>query len=227
MNNKASSEKCTATPHDSRRLQYIVNEQGVNLLTLKYDVANRLSQLSDGTRTVYYSFENSGMFSGLSSVSQIVATTDNSIPSMRWAYAYYDGQLAAPLYTIAEPSPTGNGISTLSLGYDSNGRVTSQLSSSGNLTTFTYGFGNTITRIFDKNRKQVDFHIFYFDTLNRGTGIGDAEGHRSIITYEDTFNPYNNILPFNPDQPTSIMQPDGKMKELQYDKFGNLTQTRE
>ena len=141
-----------------------------------------------------------------------------SPPPMRWSYSYYDGELSAPLYTISEPSPTGSGVSKLTLGYDTQGRVTSQQSSSGNLTTFKYGSSNTITKVFDKTGKLVDYRDYFFDAQQRGTGIGDAEGHRSIIQYGDPANPY---------KPTTVIQPDGKSAQYQYDAFGNVMKMTE
>ena len=88
-------------------------------LNFTYDPAGHVTQVSDGTRTVHYSFTG-GLLTG------VIDAADRS-----WIYAY-----TGTTRLVAVTEPLGN--TPMTQAYDANGRVASQMDAAGNLATYAY-----------------------------------------------------------------------------------------
>ncbi|MFI5385565.1 MAG: RHS repeat-associated core domain-containing protein [Fimbriimonadales bacterium] len=134
------------------RISKIDDANGVPLLTLGADVNNNIISASDRYgRSVYYHIAQvSGVNIGqgyqqvyplVDQVSQIVPTGTSSPPA-RYVHSYqlYSNQEGAEmlpyLHTISVPSPTGSGMSTTTINYDSMGYVSTIVDSNGNTSQF-------------------------------------------------------------------------------------------
>ena len=201
-----------------RRLQTIANNAGT-LLTVDYNANQYISRIRDNSREVDYTYDlpytlgDSVTPGQLIAVSQVVSL--NASAPKKWGYSYMLSYPYQFISTISQPNPNGSGSdSTWTMQYDLQGRISSQNDPMGNIYNFNYSNDHTLVTVYDPTgTKLIDSHSYFFDSQSRGTGSCDNEGHRTLIKYEDTANPY---------KPTTIIKPDGTSTTFQYDLYGNL-----
>ena len=212
----------------SRRLQSVTDvASGTVLLTLTYNASGYLNTVTDAyNRQIAYTFAKTAGFPSaaeLTQVSQIVpASTYN--PPLRSGYAYASYTVPATSTTvplmasISVPSPTGSGLATASLTYDTQGRVASHIDANGNIDAYTYNpitanGGSTLIQTKNPQGVVVLSYTQNFDAKGRETGTTDSAGNSNVIVYGDTANPY---------QATSVSDAMGRTSTMTYDGFGNV-----
>lgn len=203
------------------------------LLTFDYDENDRLESVTDAyDRKVTYTFETD-YFGGteqitcLTAVSQI-ASTDATNPPARATYDYdvFDGYAVFEeqphLISISFPSPTGTGMSTQTVNFDTTtGKVSSLVDANGNQRVYTYLTGTT-TKVEVKNSSNTveQWWIQHFEPIAQGaefyrsTGVEDSDSNRTTLVYND-----NDV----PCSPTSVTDKSGAVTLYTYDSNGNVS----
>lgn len=200
------------------------------LLTFDYDENDRLESVTDAyDRKVTYTFETD-YFGGteqitcLTAVSQI-ASTGTTNPPARATYDYdvFDGYAAFEeqphLISISFPSPTGAGMSTQTVNFDtSTGKASSIVDANGNQRVYTY-LTSTTTKVEVKNSSNTveQWWIQHFEPISefyRSTGVEDSDSNRTTLVYGD----YN-----APCSPTRVTDKSGMVTLYYYDSHGNVS----
>ncbi|MDQ7065919.1 MAG: RHS repeat-associated core domain-containing protein [candidate division KSB1 bacterium] len=213
-------------------------------LTFTYDAENRLTGVSDGTRTVAY--QHTG--------SNLTGVTDASGKTTTYAY---DEAHSIPGLLTSKTLPRGN--VPYSQTYDAEGRVVTQTDANGNKHRFQYNktrtpmetvvtdaFGNTETYFHDAEGKNTAiqsktgqtitqgydgtgrrnaltdrnnnaFSYTYHDPSGLATQINRADG--SIVSLEYTAREVAGLMFYDP---AAITFPDGTREQFTYDASGNL-----
>ncbi len=229
-------------------LSQITDKNGSALLTISrsssgtYPVVNWISSVTDRYgRSVYY---HTGVYATqnvptgytqnygeLDHVSQIVPTGTVSPPD-RYVYGYEDvangeNSEAVPfLHTLTVPSPTGSGVSTATINYQSDtDYVTSTVDPNGNVTAYSAVDGSdTKWTVTDAHGNLLYSSTSGFDQNMNTTGTTDGAGRSTTSsTYADPNDPY---LPSQVQDGNGIVVggAGGKGTWLYtYDKFGNVT----
>lgn len=193
---------------------------GMALLTLSYDMDHDLKSVTDAYgRKIVYTFGTPDGFPTLSvtpsllSVSQIAPAGTNSPPvRRRFDYTNFFGEPELTALTV--PSATGAGTATTHINYDADGKVTSVQDANGNRRVYTYGSGSTEVQVRNAAGTLVASWSQQYDGDGRDVGTTDALGHANHVAYED---------PLNPDSPTRITDENGKVTQIAYDQYGNVT----
>ncbi len=225
----------TTRTYTLRNLKTIRDSAGSPLLTLATDSNGNFVSASDRySRSVYYSveiFANANVTAagaptqvfGLTQASQIVATGTSSPPT-RYQYTYAltgnsDGTEQIPtLKTISVPSPTGTGMSTATINYNADGRVTSLVD----------GNSNTVAIINDPsiNRAEIQFkdpsatvvekRFLDFDAKMNLTQVRDASGTVVSTKSFSGTNPY---------KATAVTDATSHTWNYSWDQYGHLLTT--
>lgn len=227
----------------AKGLTSITDSANVALLTVGYDSNARTVSVSDRySRSVYYTvanFANTGVPSyvptqtndELTQVSQIV-TTGTSTPPIHFQYGYQNygnTELAAVetipyLHTISVPSPTGTGMSTATINYDSIGEVTDTVDANGNKTVYSAAMVSTpyphyvsnSGRVQVKNPSGTVIYQYdkYFDSRMSETKLVNGAGQTVYTkTYGDANTPY---------AVSSITDGNGRTWGFTFDAFGHM-----
>ncbi len=202
------------TWNGQRALQTVKDAtSGTALLTLAYNANGNLSTVTDAYgRQVDYTF-STDQFTGatiLMSVSQI-ATAPGAPAHETYGYSPLNG--SSLLSSVTFPSPTGNGTSMDSLGYDGNGRVIFFTDANGNTTDYTYNGGSTQVQTLSPTGSIVLSYAETYDSMGRETGTSDAAGYDTQIAYTDANNPY---------KPTQVTDKLGHITTYTYDPYGHV-----
>lgn len=169
----------------ARRLRGAVDSRDRKpLLTLLYDGNGNLSDVKDNLgATIHYRFGPSPGVPGASllAVSTVLtAASPNGLS--RYVFTYAAGGGRTLLKTISVPDPGGPGRSTNTIQY-LDGKVVAHVDANGNRHALTYGDGHTLVQIAGPDGKVVSFWTQNFDALGRDTGVTDALGHSTRVTY--------------------------------------------
>jgi len=171
----------------------VTNDHGNVLFVCTYDANNKLQMITDDSgRSVNYTFSQPDGISipCLFSVSQFNTTT------ALWQYGYtaYAGfsPCGAPplLQSILSPSPTGNGMNSLSFTYDDCGRVIAEHDPGGNILSFSYTGGSTCVTTTDTLGTLIATKTQNFTQQGFNAGYTDSSGANVTIAYADANNPY-------------------------------------
>ncbi len=206
------------------RLDEIDDSAGQWLVTLGISsVTGQYSSVNDRYgRSVYYTSAPNFPWTILGDVSQVVATGSSTQP-VRYRHTYLqidNGEgLGIPyLQTLAQPSPTGTGLSTRTFNYTSRGYIDNIVDGNGNKTVFTQTPGNTTkVSLTDPQGNVVRAWTESFDNTMSDTGSLDANG-QSTVTY--AYGDPND--PFVPSSETINMAGGSKTWTCTYDRYGNL-----
>ncbi len=169
----------------ARRLRSIVDSRDKKpLLTLLYDPSGNLSDIKDaqGT-TVHYRFglAADAASPALLAVSTIFTAAQPNALS-RYKFTYISGNGRTLLKTISVPDPGGPNLSTSTIQYGA-GKVIAHIDAEGNQHRLTYADGHTFVQIAGPDGKVVQYWTQNYDALGRDTGVTDANGHSTHITY--------------------------------------------
>ncbi len=231
-------------------LSMITNQDGTALLSILRvgDGSGNIAQIADCYgRSVFYHVEKSGPYNApggnayalaLDHVSQIVPTGSVVLPD-RYVYGYqivvnyepasYERIPVNYLHTITVPSPTGTGVSTATINYDTsfNGPlVTSLVDGNGNTTAFISvdSSGNPanmtdytkVTFTAKGDPSPTYSYIGSYDNNMSGTTVTDGQGRvTSTKVYSDTSDPL---------RPSSVADGNGNVTKYVWDQFGNMQQ---
>ncbi len=154
-------------------------------LAFAYDGNNRITSVTDGTRTVTFGYSGSNL----------TAMTDIRNNVTRYAYDTTNSNTAL---MVSKTLPRGNLQNSQT--YDSAGRVVTQADGNRNSTRFTYNSGNTVqtdpagrtqTWVFDSSfavQSATDElgnkSTFTYDSTGRRTSVKDSLGFTSQFSYD-------------------------------------------
>jgi YD repeat-containing protein len=219
-----------------RNLKTIKDSTGVALLTLNTNSVGSFVNITDRfNRSVYYSVQtlpNQNMVAdwpdevfALTSTSQIVATGTSSPPA-RYVYGYTPeanqhpgNELIPTLSAISVPSPTGTGMSTATISYDSNGLIDGLTDANGNVKEFISSSSTNLTEVRIKNSSGtlVEKYFVEYDSKMNTTKFKNANGVTTSTKIFAGTNPY---------KPTSVSDAYGRTWNYTWDAYGNnLTST--
>ena len=169
---------------DARRLRMIVDSRAKKpLMSLFYDANGHLTDVKDALGlTVHYRF---GLVPGQAASALLAVSTafDTASPKAVTRYQFrYLGDGPMLLRTISVPDPGGPGLSTSTIQYR-NGKVTAHVDAEGNQHVLTYADGHTRVEVKGPDGKVAQFWTQNYDTAGRDTGITDALGHSTHLSY--------------------------------------------
>ncbi|MFN8220707.1 MAG: hypothetical protein U0S12_11340 [Fimbriimonadales bacterium] len=215
-----------------RVLTSITDDSNVALLTLSVGTDALYTAATDryGRKVVYtvQGFTSGGVPSG--SVNKVFATTQASQivdasasnPPARFVYGYSNesnghSESIPTLHTISEPSPTGTGLSTTTLDYDSIGRVSLVTDGNGNKMDPVYASEGSAygTRIDYKDPagNLVEQYYMEFDAKMNLTQVrNDAGAIVKTLLFQGA-NPY---------RPTTVKDAYNRTWTYSWDGYGNL-----
>ena len=188
--------RTATTTYDETGRTAVVTASTGQSLTFTYDGIGRLAtvQLSNG-RAVSYGYDTAGRLSSFTD--EFGATTSMTYTTEGW------------LATLSEP----DGALSMSNTYDSDGRVITQSSASGGLTTFTYELAEGATYVHDS---VTNTNVRYqHDRLGRVVAITDAYGAAAERAYDNDSNLVGGI------------DRTGRADSATYDANNNLTSITE
>ncbi len=135
------------------------------MLSFTYDPSGLLTQVTDGPRTVHYSYAAGGVLTGF---------TDAA--GRAWSYANNPGPIQGLLVGVTEPL----GNTPMTEAYDATGRVMSQTDALGNTATYSYGgpTGNVFTD------PLLNSWSYQHDASGRLMTLMDPTGGPTSFTYD-------------------------------------------
>lgn len=197
---------------DSHNLTAILDPLGNTILTVTYDLDDRVHTYQDKD--------------GLYSYTYLSATQTKVIDAggNEWIYTFDSAGL---ITGITAPDSTSETRS-----YDANGNLIQTIDRNGNTTTYTYDAnGNVLTR----TDALGNVTTLTYDANGRLTSETDALGNTRIYTYDANGNrssvtyPNGTTLTFACDgqgRVTTVTDPNGNTTTYTYDTDGNLTNVR-
>lgn len=192
-------------------LSSITNEDGKRLLTILRSAGGAVAAVIDCYgREVYY---HVGFYSAYGStpaspgaavldwVSQVVPT-GTANPAARYVYAYQampsqEGWPLPVLHTITVPSPTGNGVSTATINYDTNSAyVSSLVDANGNSRSYSsVDYLHERVTVANPQGNSAYTYVAGFDNNMSQTDATDGAGRLvSSALYSDPSDPYRPSL---------------------------------
>lgn len=218
-----------------KRLNEIDDSAGVALLSIGMDSSGNITSANDRYgRSVYYTsgtYSTSNVPTGyqtsytlLNQVSQIVPTGTSS-PLVRYQYGYQNvsnnegSELVPNLHTVSVPSPTGTGMATMTINYNSLGFIDNVVDANGNITKYTdtsaaAGTNQSTVQIEDPSGNVVYQESVQYDSNMNETkkinGLGQTVYTRSYGSSNTAF------------RPSSITDGNGRTWTYTWDQYSNL-----
>ncbi|MHB8723739.1 MAG: DUF6531 domain-containing protein, partial [Steroidobacteraceae bacterium] len=202
-----------------------VSNSSTTLLTLQVNTTTGMYKEADDCygRSVYYAYDSNGL---LYQASEVVPT-GTSNPPVRYQHTYDwcgngpEGEYFQFLHTISVPSPTGSGMSTETINYDTyEGLLTGVADANGNTISFSGGTTSNETKVTYANSLSVNEYQFTvaYDAHMDETALYNAAGSQVYsAVYSDQNDPF---------RPSSVTDGLTHTWSFIWDQFGHiLTET--
>jgi len=148
---------------------------------------------------------------------------------IRWQYGYTVVNGQPYLNAVDVPNPDtelgSSSTSTASTQFTSDGKVASMTDADGNQRFYTYSPGATTVSVYDSLGNATETWTQKYDPnhFNVDTGIVDAKGNSTTLTYADSTTDPNN--PYNPYCVVSATNKNGQAVSSTHDNYGNILTT--
>jgi hypothetical protein len=197
---------------NTHQLMSVQDSNGNALLQFAYNGAY-ISTITDNQgRSVNFTFGSSGGSTNLTQVSAVyIGNIAPTTPKWQYGYTAFNTHPFLTQVGIENPNSSATGLVQHPIYYDALGRVSNLIDANGNVRIYTYNPATmtTLVQVLDVMGNLIDQWTQKYNGKDEMTGIVDAYGKSTTVTYNDPANPYRADTLTNKNSQTDTLQHDG------------------